>query len=156
MLIFQEEQMFPYVPYLYPLMLLLCKQMIVFPLPSVSVEKDTALRSFSVLLINGVCRQLGWSLSYIVSITIIPSYVPLTFVFLSPLRCSNLNFLWDFLSVSQSDKVTKLQKFTEGMIPLHCFFAPIFCHSLLSMHVAAGRLWSATRILQDAQGYPWG
>lgn len=77
MLIFQEEQMFPYVPYLYPLMLLLCKQKIVFPLPSVSGEKDTALRSFSVLLINGVCRQPGQSFSYLAPITSIPRYFPL-------------------------------------------------------------------------------
>lgn len=80
MLIFQEVQMFPYVPYLYPLMLLLCKQKIVFPLPSVSGEKDTALRSFYVLLINGVCGQPGWSLFYLVSITTIPRYFLLAFV----------------------------------------------------------------------------
>lgn len=99
--------MFPYVPYLYPLMILLCKQKIVFPLPSVRGhcdwwEKDTALRSFSVLLINGVCRQPGWSLSYLVPITTVPRYFPLAFVCsLSPLPSSNLHPSWFFLSASQ-------------------------------------------------------
>lgn len=85
--------MFPYVPYLYPLKLLLCKQKIVFPLPFLSGEKDTALRSFSVLLINRVCRQPEWSLSYFVPITTILRYFALVsaLFLLSP---SNLHFLW--------------------------------------------------------------
>lgn len=145
--------MFPYVPYLYPLMLLLCKQMIVFPLPSVSVEKDTALRSFSVLLINGVCRQLGWSLSYIVSITIIPSYVPLTFVFLSPLRCSNLNFLCDFLSVSQSDKVTRTCRSSQKAWSHFIAFLPPFLvtpsYQCMLLQEGSGQPRGSLRMLKD-------
>lgn len=105
--------MFPYVPYLYPLMLLLCKQMIVFPLPSVSGEKDTALRSFSVLLINGVCRQLGWSLSYIVSITIIPRYFPLTFVLYllsPPLILISSGFSFQLLSLMKLQELAEVHK----------------------------------------------
>lgn len=66
--------------YLHPLMLLLCTQKIVFPLPSVSGEKDITPRSFSLLLINGVCRQPGRYLSYLVLITGLPSYFPSAFV----------------------------------------------------------------------------
>ena len=88
-------------------MLLLCKQKIVFPLPSVSGKRDAALRSLSVLLINGIFRQPGWSLSYLVPATTTSRYFPLAFVvyFLSP----PLIFIHPvfFLSASQSDEVTR-------------------------------------------------
>lgn len=123
--------MFPYVPYLYPLMLLLCKQKIVFPLPSVSGEKDTALRIFPVLLINAVCRQPGWSLSYLVPFTTIPRYFSSAFVLylLSPaLTSTPLVFHFSF-SVWWINK--NLQKCTNKCNSTSLFFPLPFQHCLL-------------------------